>query len=408
MRKNTIRILSFLLIICLFVFPNLSLHAEDGNGDADVRLLDAKFLMSDEEFADLNTKIHEFIDQTQVDLFYGVFGDEEVYEAQDLEDAAEFLYKEYNYGKNATRDAVIFLYAPATGHYYMKAFGSEQFLASFDSKMDDFDADILKNLNNNDDVYSAGLSILENMRQMVKEVQADSFAQYEGKRVIDEADKLSDDEEAKLESLIGDLQKKHKVDIVYVLLGDAHRFDNMQLHDFGTEMYEMGDFGVNETKDTVMLMMSTSTRKYEVLRFGQEKFKNNMDKYFEKIRDEFIGEIKNGRDDYYSAGVKFANAAVQYANIGYFGKVKIMFGSWIPPVIGLVVAILVILFILSSHKGTIDVTSMTYEREGSYHLTRVSDHFKYSRVDKTRKSKDNDSGGGGGSGGSNSSGGGSY
>lgn len=409
MRKNTIKILSFLLIICLFVFPNLPLHAEDGNGEDDVRLLDMKFIMSDEEFKDLDIKIHEFIDRTQVDLFYGVFGDEDLFEAQDLEESALFLYEEYGYGKNSTRDAVVFLYAPATGHYYMKGFGSDTFLASFDSKMDEFNEDILRHLNNDDDVYAAGLSIIENMDEMLDDSQQEiKFSHDENQRVFDEADKLSADEEQKLEALIKDLQNKHKIDILYVLLGEAHSFNNVELHDFGTEMYEMGNFGVNETKDTAILIMSTSTRKYEVLRFGQEKFKNNMDRYFEKIRDEFIGEIKGGKDDYYGAGTKFANAAVQYANITYFTKVKIMFSSWIPPVIGLVVAVLVILFILSSHKGTIDVTSTTYEREGSYHLTRVSDHFKYSRVDKTRKSKDNDSGGGGGSGGSNSSGGGSY
>lgn len=228
-------------------------------------------------------------------------------------------------------------------------------------------------------------------------------------RVFDDADKLSDEEELKLESLIKDLQDKHKIDIVYILLGEEFPFNNVELHDFGTKIYQEGDFGVNETQDTAMLIMSTSTRKYEVLRFGKEKFKDNMDRYFEKIRDEFIGQIKDGRDDYYSAGVAFSNAVVKYADIGYLGKVKLLLFGWVSPVIGIIVAVGVVLFILSSHKGTIDVTNLTYERSGSYQLTRVSDHFKYSRVDKTRKSKDNDSSsGGGGSGGSNSSGGGSY
>lgn len=399
MIKKIAKTVTLLLILCLFSISVNYVHATDEI--AKVRLYDFVNSMSEQEYAELHGKIREFTASSQIDLLYGVLGQGDDYDLPGLKELCYKLYDEFKFGVNDTRDCAVILYAPATGHYCIQSFGSDDFILTFDQKISEIQEDMLKYLNQND-TYNAGLSIVENM----SELSASNLFGDLSKRVYDEADKLNDQEEKDLEELIKTLQEKHKIDIVYILLGDAHVFSNMEIHDFGKELYEKGDFGINDTKDTAMLVMSTSNRKYEVLSFGKESFQKNMDKYFEKIKGAFIGEVNDNKNDYYNGGVKFAHSAIEYSNLSYLKKVKMLLRGWITPVIGLVLSVVVLLVILSSHKGTIDVNDMTYEREGSYSLNRVSDSFKYSRVDKTRKSKDN--GSGGGSGGSNSSGGGSY
>ncbi|MDO4754175.1 MAG: hypothetical protein Q4A41_04150, partial [Bacillota bacterium] len=158
-------------------------------------------------------------------------------------------------------------------------------------------------------------------------------------------------------------------------LGSDYPLYESELKYLADDMYENGSFGVSPTGDTVFLLFSTSTRKYNMVSFGSDKFDKNLIKYGDKVVKAVMKEVKDGKDDYYQAGIQFATMSARYGKIGAFGKFMSLLFTWYMPAIAFVLAVIIIAVILSTHKGTIDVTERTYEKSGTYRISNREDRF---------------------------------
>lgn len=410
--KKLIGLLLFVAMSFSFALYSQALSYED------IRVIDMDQVLSETSVEDLNAKIIDVINETQIDYFYAILGANNVLTQEQLEAEADNLYDSGELGVNADKDAIVFLYSVQNDNYLIQYYGSE----SFGNMIESYGDHILDTIDphiQNADPYSAGLELA----QRIKEVGAIANGTYaentqsiktpmdmlenKSQRIFDDANLLSDTDEVKLLEHFDKIKSKEKIDFVYVLLGDDYPIYEDELKVFADQMYSKGSFGAGENKDAIILMFATSTRKYHIISYGSETFQKNTVKYGEKIENGIIDQVRDGKDDYFNAGMQFATLSAKYGRIGFVGKFLDLFFTWYMPLVGLIVAAILIAVILASHKGTIDVTERTYEKSGTYKIYNRVDRFKYRNVTKTKRAKKSSSGGGGGGGGS-SVGSGSY
>lgn len=382
---------------------------------SDLRAIDTDMLISESSVEDLNAKIIDLINETQIDYFYGILGSSNVLTQEELAAEADDLYASGEFGVNADGDTIIFLYSVQNDTYVIQYYGSE----SFGHMIDSYGDYIIETINphvENADPYSAGLEMGKRIKEVSEVALGGDVAKPESsktplemlenksQRIFDDADVLSDEDEATLMEHFDKIKQREKIDFVYVLLGEDYPIYEEELKSLADAMYEKGSFGVNDSEDAIMLMFATSTRKYHIISYGSEKFQKNTVKYGEKIENGIIDEVRGGKDNYLEAGKQFATLSAKYGRIGFVGKFLSLLFSWYMPLVGLVVAAILIAVILASHKGTIDVTERTYEKSGTYRVYDREDRFKYRNVTKTKREKKSSSGGGGGGGSSVGSG----
>ncbi len=217
-------------------------------------------------------------------------------------------------------------------------------------------------------------------------------------RLMDTADLLSDSEEATLLRALDEVSERQKLEVVIITTDTLEGNDVVA---FADDLYDYCQFGYGTNRDGVLLLISMedrdwyiSTCGYGITAFtdagiqyigGQMKSDLSTGNYAAAFRtytekcDEFITQARTGKPFDKSSLPKEPLSAI-----------------WIP--ISLIVGIAMAVITVGMMKAQLKTVrfqpeAKNYIRDGSLNITQSRDLFLYRTVDRTEKSKDEDSGG---------------
>jgi len=220
--------------------------------------------------------------------------------------------------------------------------------------------------------------------------------------LYDEADLLTDGEEAALEKKLADVSGTYSAQIVVCTIASM---DGADIDRFIDHLYDTMGFGYGENHDGVLLLVCMDPREYRILSNGFAGVAIDGDA-IDKMGDAFVSDLSDG--NYAAAFTQFADQCVYYLD-GYLNGFPFAFGKnlLISLVIGIAVG-LIVAFILKGQLKTVRKQDQAnvYVKQGSMDLTHQSDIYLYRTVSRTKKSSSGSSSGSGGT--ARSKGGGSF
>lgn len=247
--------------------------------------------------------------------------------------------------------------------------------------------------------------------------------------LIDQAGVLTDDEEIKLEEMIGQFTLTNKLDLAIILIDDES-FTSPK--NDAENFYNDTKMGYGDTENGLLFYINFATRDFYMIakNLGKDIYPNYD---IDNITSAISGDLSSG--NYYDALKSYINLCDGYAKAYYKNINKsdsnidssnhsqdtnvydnydytdnsntniswkteaIIFG------IGLLISLLVILGLRASMNTAKSATyAGNYIIPGSFKLYRESDKYLYSRTSRTAKPKENSSSSSGSGGGSSSSG----
>ncbi len=220
--------------------------------------------------------------------------------------------------------------------------------------------------------------------------------------VLDDAELLSDTEEAQLEEKLLAISKQYGAQIVVGTLPSAEGMDIDELLNF---FYDEGGFGYGANRDGVFLLVCMDPREYRILSNG---FAGDaiQDGEIESISNEIVSDLSDG--NYADAFNTFADECAYYLD-GHINGYPFNVGKSL--LIALAVGVVASFIVSSVLKGQMKSVHKkneadVYVKAGSMQITQSGDYFMYRNVTKTQKQSSSSSGSSGGS--SRSTGGGSF
>ena len=232
----------------------------------------------------------------------------------------------------------------------------------------------------------------------------------ENARILDEANLLWSEEIQELEIRAGRIAEQYGMDVVILTVNSTN---GTYIESFADDFYDQNGYGIGSNASGVLLVLAMDTREwaistcgdaiYAITDFGIQSLFEDMAPYL-------------SRDDYYSAFSVYLQVLPYYFEAyesgspidgwdgNYQGPGSVEIGTRedivyyeskpnyiLAPVIGLVLAGIVILFMRSAmNTKRPQRSAVDYIAQGSYHLRR--NH--YSQVHKVRKQSQNNGGGG--------------
>lgn len=220
--------------------------------------------------------------------------------------------------------------------------------------------------------------------------------------VMDEADLLSDSEEAALSARLQQISTAYQAQIVVATL-DA--LGNESIDGFINFIYDDLELGYGSTYDGVLLLVCMDPREYRILTNGMADAAIG-DSGIKSIGDLIVSDLSDGY--YADAFHTFADECEYYLD-GHINGYPFQAGMnlIIALVIGVVIGVVVALILKGQLKSVRQQRQANvYMKPGSMNLTVSNDLFLYRTVNRQRKQTS--SGSSGSSGGSRSVGGGSF
>lgn len=205
--------------------------------------------------------------------------------------------------------------------------------------------------------------------------------------VYDEADLLSNAEEAKLAEKLADIGRQFDVQIVVMTLPSI----DGSIDYFVEEIYDSMHMGCGNNRDGVLLLVCMEFREYRILSNG---YAGEAIGYYEidAIGDAIVSDLSDGY--YADAFDTFAQECAYYLD-GYRNGFPFQAGESlvIALIIG-VVAGLIVAFALKAQLTSVrqQRQANVYIRSGSMHLTTRKDLFLYRNVSHARRQSSNSSG----------------
>lgn len=243
-------------------------------------------------------------------------------------------------------------------------------------------------------------------------------------RLVDDADVLTDSEEALLLEKLDKMSEKYQCDIVINTFLEA---DYESMEQYTDDYFDYNGFGYGEKGDRtgIVLAMDYKERNWHISTGGEAiwamsdaireemgdaflPYLSNGDAY--KGFDTFIdlsaevmrayqaGESPNITEDYDIPEAKHTNenatGTVEYAPKKDNTWMRILIGLGA----GLLIALLVVWILTEQLNTVVEVKDASnYEVEGSFRLHYSDEYFLYRTLTKTKRAKSSDSGGGGSS-----------
>lgn len=222
--------------------------------------------------------------------------------------------------------------------------------------------------------------------------------------LIDEADLLTDSEEAVLAEKLERVSSTYQAQLVIVTVNSLGNADAETALEYIYDSMNLG-YGVN--RDGVLLLICMETREYQILSNGFPG--EAIDSFdIELIGDAIVPGLSDG--DYAYAFDEFIEQCQYYLD-GYINGYPFDAGATllVCVVIGLVVGLIVAL-ILKGQLKTVRAQSAAnaYVKPGSMRVTVNRDIFLYRNVIRTKRETSSSSGGSRSGGSSRSTGGGSF
>jgi len=227
------------------------------------------------------------------------------------------------------------------------------------------------------------------------------FAAEDTGFLYDEANLLTDGEEAALTNKLAAISGEYNAQIVIVTI-EALDADTVDYYvDY---LYDSMGFGYGQNHDGVLLMVCMDPREFRILSNGYAGVAID-DGDIDLICDEIVGNLSAG--DYAGAFHEFADECAYYLD-GYVNGYPFDFSGNLATclIIGVVVGLIVVL-ILRGQLKTVrrQHQANVYVKQGSMHVNVMNDFFLYRNVTRTKKQSSSSSGSGGSS---RSRGGGSF
>ena len=220
--------------------------------------------------------------------------------------------------------------------------------------------------------------------------------------ILDEADLLSDSEEALLAAKMGRVSQTHGAELVIITVSSTDGADIDELLEY---LYDSMGFGYGPERDGVLLLVSMAPREYRILSNGFAGVAIDVDT-IDAIGEDIVPDLSAG--EYADAFGTFVERCDYYLN-GYLNGFPFDFvmSFAVSLVIGAVVGV-VVAFILKGQLKTVRRQNQAhaYVKPGSMQVTVHNDFFLYRNV--TRTKKETSSGSSSKSGSSRSTGGGSF
>lgn len=214
-------------------------------------------------------------------------------------------------------------------------------------------------------------------------------------RLVDMADLLSDSEEEELSALLNEISERQQVDVVVVAVDSM---EGKAAEAYGDDFFDYNGYGYGDERDGILLVLGMEERECYISTSGYG-ITAITDAGREYIMDAFVNDLS--LDDYAAAFTEFANLCDDFITqaktgtpydvdnlpgdtAGFFiGSFLISFG------IGLIISLIV----TGAMKGQLKTVSRqskadTYMRPESLQLTKQTDLFLYSRVERRKKEEE--------------------
>ena len=199
--------------------------------------------------------------------------------------------------------------------------------------------------------------------------------------LYDDADLLTDSEEATLVQKLEDVSHAHNTQLVIAALPSLGGND---IDDYVEYLYDSMDFGYGETREGVLLLICMDPREYRILSNGQAGVAIGSDQV-DTLCDFMDMHLPNGH--YVAAFNSFADQCgemLQYYESG--SPFQVGKNLAISLVIGLVAGLIVALILKGQLKSVRkQYTAHVYVKQGSMHVDLKQDIFLYRNVTRTRK-----------------------
>ena len=213
----------------------------------------------------------------------------------------------------------------------------------------------------------------------------------EERLLYDEADLLTDSEEAALMGKLAAVSTGYEAQIVVVTIASM---DGGNIDTYVDYVYDSMGFGYGENYDGVLLLVCLDPREYRILSNGFAGVAIDPDD-ISKISDEIVGNLSDG--DYAGAFQEFIDECAYYLdghlngfpfNAGKSLAVSLLIGI----ALGLIVA-----FVLKGQLNSVQKQTRAhdYVKSGSMHVNISNDIFLYRNVTRTKKQSSSSSSSGG-------------
>lgn len=220
----------------------------------------------------------------------------------------------------------------------------------------------------------------------------------ETNRVIDDANIISESEEAELNDKIKDIQS----DNFDVVILTVNSLGSKSEQEYADDYYDYNGYGFDDEHSGVLFLISMGERKYHISTTGKG-IKAFTDYGIGKIKDEVKPYLSDG--EYYNACYKFLDMTKDFVaaykngkpydtNNHYKEKANIPLREVIAFAVSLVIA-LIIVGVMKHNMNTARPKGYAgeYIKYGSLNMTKESDTFMYSNVNKTEKQTESSGGG---------------
>lgn len=218
-------------------------------------------------------------------------------------------------------------------------------------------------------------------------------------RIVDDADLLSDSEEAALREKLEEIRVRQKMDIVIVT---AKTLNGATPAEYADDTYDYNSYGYGSNRDGLLLLISMEDRDWYISTTGYG-ITTFTDAGIQYIGNKIKEPLSDG--DYAAAFNTFAELCDDFITKARTGKPydsgnmpkEPMKPGWI---LAAIIAGFILSFItvgtMKSKLKTVrfQPAANSYMKEGSMNITESRDMFLYNTVTRTAKPKDNDSGGG--------------
>ena len=221
-------------------------------------------------------------------------------------------------------------------------------------------------------------------------VPATDTSEAEKYFLYDEADLLTDGEEAVLTEKLKSISSTYQAQLVVCTIASMEGGDIDRYLDY---LYDTMGFGYGENHDGVLLLVCMDPREYRILSNGFAGVAIDGDA-IDAMGDAFVSDLSDG--NYAAAFTEFADQCAYYLD-GHLNGFPFNFGKnlLISLVIGIAVG-LIVAFILKSQLKTVRKQDQAnvYVKQGSMNLTHQSDIYLYRTVSRTKKQSSSSGSGG--------------
>ncbi|MDD2981050.1 MAG: TPM domain-containing protein [Hespellia sp.] len=213
------------------------------------------------------------------------------------------------------------------------------------------------------------------------------------RQVVDEADLLTDEEERQLDDEISQIVTARSFDIVILTVPGL---EGKSTESYADDYYDENGYGMGEDKDGVLFLVSMEDHDYytSTCGYGLDAF---TDYGIEEIGDHVASYLSD--EEYFDGFEKFVSMTEEYLDAAEAGTPYDVDNKYEDPknyflreLIALVVSLgigFVCVMVMKSQMNTArpQTQAASYEKDGSYELTRQRDTFMYMNVTREKKAE---------------------